>query len=418
MNFKTVFLFVIFLASSSFAVNYTMESYHIGLAALIGPNGTMGTLTNQQPSTANSQFNSITLNIGGFPALAGGTSGYIFVQLPQSWTIEPYQPNSNISVNWTSSLNSSFSFNVSIYDENNTFITSIVNSTPFYNALWFNATPDGFYYARVTSCNGSICVTNTSAVFGVFTPTITIGFGASAIPDGVTINDDNYTEYCDYSFYPGRTAARAGAVNFFTSNSSIFKVTYTNTPGPSGTDVPFAFNNMVSGEFGRFCYGVNIYNSSVDGAIRQIRFITSTAIPFNTIDTFLIISLLILLIFLATSMSNIKVVGVVGGILLLLLGMWVITDNLFYKVGVSGLKYQTNEVINNITTNTTIIGSLIYVNDSSVNRYQEIQVPIVGGTAGIKAKDILGFSIILIALYAIMHYAQGIFGTKQVRRYR
>jgi hypothetical protein len=133
----------------------------------------------------------------------------------------------------------------------------------------------------------------------------------------------------------------------------------------------------------------------------------------NTIDNFLIISLLILLIFLATSLSNIKIIGVVGAILLLLLGIWVLSDNLYYKIGITGVKYQTNSVSYDNSTNVTTMGNIVFVNESTVNQYQEIQVPSVAGTAGVKAKDILGLTLLLLGIYATMYYAMGIFGNQR-----
>jgi len=404
MEKKNSLLALMLLAS--FVSADTMGASHFGLSALIGGNDTMGTLTYQQPSSANPLYQSVNFNLGWFLIINGTTptpSGLLIVYLPEAWQVTSYTPGTDVSVNYTSTFASlsGLNYSVTIYTENGSLVQSLAAPSNL-SALWLNATPDGFYYAHVKACDVySVCVENDSAVFGVYTPTVTVSFGASAPPDGTIVYTNSYTDYCAFSFYPARTSDLAGSYNYFILNGTVFKDVYTAAPGGSAPNMPVGFANMISGDFGRDCYAVNVYNTSVNthASPLTIRFIVLPVAKDNTIMMFLIIAALILGIFITTTFSHIKIIGVVGGFVLLILGIWVATASIYFPIGQSGVAYQTVLTNSSIVANSTL---------SMTTDYQEIGVPSLAGVAGVKANNLLGLVLILLGVYAMIYYGMAV----------
>jgi len=104
--------------------------------------------------------------------------------------------------------------------------------------------------------------------------------------------------------------------------------------------------------------------------------------------------------------SEIKVLGVFGAMLMVLLGIWVSTTGIYYKSG--EVNAGNNTIITSVsnTTNTTTIST--YVNSTILNTYDTVQVPGVSviGVPGAEAKTIIGIVVIGLGLFALIYYSR------------
>lgn len=127
----------------------------------------------------------------------------------------------------------------------------------------------------------------------------------------------------------------------------------------------------------------------------------------NTIETLMLFVGLILVIFIACAFSNIKIIGVLGAFLLLLLGIWIYTDGIYYYVGDN--TSQTTLYALNGTNSTTTVYSY-----NKTNLYEKASAPIITIT-GLPSADLgnlIGLILVLLGMYAMMYYASRIFGDR------
>jgi hypothetical protein len=351
---------------------------------------------------------------------------------PLLWTTTYYPNGSNVSINWTSSTSlSGGSINYSIYIYNNSSgsLFTYIGNTSNTNATWENTTNgsiNGWFYVVVTACDtvNGLCTNSTSAVFGVYTTTLTVTFGPSALPNNSVTANATFHEYCAYSFYPSNTESMAGANLSFPDGTFAANST-TTTPGASAADMGFGFVSA-PGVWLRNCYITNIYgegNKSVTWVVVMTPApvpphtggYTSTT-PSNTIETILILAFLILLTLLASVMSDIKVLGVFACVLMFLLGLWIYTDSIYYQSGVQKINNSYKNMTLNVTGTNTSTG-VRYINITSIYTYDRIETPAIQmvGQAGASIGNLLGLGVILLGLYGAITFGMGLYSQPKKR---
>jgi hypothetical protein len=115
----------------------------------------------------------------------------------------------------------------------------------------------------------------------------------------------------------------------------------------------------------------------------------------NTLETLGVFAVLILLIFISAAWSNIKIIGVVGAFLLILLGIWIYMDGIYYYVG--------DKMTETATT--------VYAYNKT-NMYEQVSASVVNiaGVTSANLGNLIGLVLVLLGMYALMYYAMGIFG--------
>ena len=344
------------------------------------------------------------------------------VTRPLNWSLTYTSPGTPVTINWTASVSSfanPMTYTTQIFTNAGVFVTTLTVDTPNTYDTWVaTGAANGFYYANVTACDllAVVCSYNISSVFGVYTPTITVGFGPSAATGGADISTANFTEYCQHLFYPAGTQFETGADLLTNPGGTLSMEVYDSSPAVSAANRAYLFPSVAPGAFRRVCYGINIYNSTGIGPTRDIILTpppapppsgtSTTTVPVNTAETIGIIVLLILLIFISTILSDIKVLGVVGAVLMLLLGLWISMAGIYYKSGEVNTGKNTVVSIYSNTTNLTVKST--YTNNTIVNTYDIIQVPLVNiiGVSNATANTLLGLVVVLLGMFAMIYYSR------------
>lgn len=134
---------------------------------------------------------------------------------------------------------------------------------------------------------------------------------------------------------------------------------------------------------------------------------TTTTTPVNTFPTIAIISLFILLLYIASIFMSLKLLGVFAGLLTLLLGVWVAVAGIYYQTGYDtvGATTQLSVSVNNTTS------TYQYVNVTKAYNFQKVQYPsIISNWAPVDAGQFLGLLTILLGIFACLYYGGRIYG--------
>lgn len=135
--------------------------------------------------------------------------------------------------------------------------------------------------------------------------------------------------------------------------------------------------------------------------IPMLSAITLTNAPVNTLPTITIISLLILVIFVACVFMQNKILGVLASIMLIMLGLWVATAGIWYQTGFNTVGATTQIIAS--ANNSTSTYQLI--NTTKAYNFQKIEYPkILNISAPIDAGQLLGLITILIGVYGCFYY--------------
>jgi hypothetical protein len=131
----------------------------------------------------------------------------------------------------------------------------------------------------------------------------------------------------------------------------------------------------------------------------------------NSIETLGIFAALILLIFISAAWSNVKIVGVVGALLLLLLGIWIYTDGIYYYVGDKLTETVLFTYNGTNFTNATVNTTTVYTYNKT-NTYEQVNASIISiaGLPSANLGNLIGLVLVLLGMYSLMYYALGIFG--------
>jgi hypothetical protein len=105
-------------------------------------------------------------------------------------------------------------------------------------------------------------------VFGVFTPSITIGYSAYAIPDMQILGSSNFTEYLNYTFYPNRTQSIIGT-NLTLAGNVLYEQREKAALLTSTND-GISFGQIEPGIYYRTSYARNIYGEEATSAVRTM----------------------------------------------------------------------------------------------------------------------------------------------------
>ena len=94
-----------------------------------------------------------------------------------------------------------------------------------------------------------------------------------------------------------------------------------------------------------------------------------TTTPVNTLPVIAVFGGLILLIFIAAALSKIKLIGVIGALLMILLGIWLFTGGIYLETGRNII--SRNDVISLPVTNNTSLappdkGYNVYIAGASI----------------------------------------------------
>ena len=168
---------------------------------------------------------------------------------------------------------------------------------------------------------------------------------------------------------------------------------------------------MICGQFSEnatvITYITNITNITVITNYTNITQISNiTPGHNNTIEVLGVLALIIIILFLAAQLGEMRILGVFASLLLLLLGLLIITDGVVYKVGGITIgadneakigNYQN--VSGNVTLNET---SVTRVNETSTDMYAEMSVPYVN------FNEMLGLVLVLLSLFGMLHYGLGV----------
>jgi len=131
--------------------------------------------------------------------------------------------------------------------------------------------------------------------------------------------------------------------------------------------------------------------------------VITTTVPVNTLPVIAAFAGLILLIFIAAMFSKIKLIGVVGAFLLILLGIWLFTNGIYVETGKETV--SKTDIITVNGSNTT----LQYVNESMVISYSLATIPPFISASGASSTDLgnfIGFVLILLGLYGLIYYSR------------
>lgn len=127
----------------------------------------------------------------------------------------------------------------------------------------------------------------------------------------------------------------------------------------------------------------------------------------NTVETLGLFVGLIIVIFISSAFSNIKIIGVVGAFLLLLLGIWVYMDGIYYYVGDSTT--QSTLYALNTTNGTTTVYAF-----NKTALYEKATAPVITivGLPSADLGNLIGLVLILLGMYGMIYYSGRIFGDR------
>lgn len=197
---------------------------------------------------------------------------------PYSYLLTYYANGSNITANWTNSTSPiGYRINCSVWTHinstqarNDTIATNLSTNTL---SAQLNTTGrnDLFYYLNGTCCDLSLnlCTNATGDIFGVYTPSVSVGFSAYASMDGQLIFKNNFTEYCQHTFYPAGTQANTSA-NLTVLETSWNMTVYSLSPATTTTKEAFLFMPLDSNTYYRQCGACNVYGNCSNSTIRSI----------------------------------------------------------------------------------------------------------------------------------------------------
>ena len=152
--------------------------------------------------------------------------------------------------------------------------------------------------------------------------------------------------------------------------------------------------------------GINNVTNTYNNVTNIINISNITPGHTNTVDVLSVLALVIIILFIAASFADMRILGVLASLLLLLMGVMIITDGIVYKVG--SITGGNNNVVNggytNISGNTTFKNesSITYLNTTTTDTYAKMTVPYVdfGQT--------FGLILILLSMFGMLHYGMGV----------
>lgn len=125
------------------------------------------------------------------------------------------------------------------------------------------------------------------------------------------------------------------------------------------------------------------------------------------LEIFALFGGIILLLFLFAEFTRQSILGVFASVLMLILSFWILTEGLYYQTGTSQfgtditaqIENTTANNTNNITLTNTIKTISLSRNMTTINTYAPIPT-----TRFIKLDFLLGFSMLLLAIYSLFRY--------------
>jgi parallel beta-helix repeat protein len=340
------------------------------------------------------------------------------VTRPEFWKEKYYLPGSNITINWTESqslVGGGINYTVYVY-RNDSTLSQTINAGGSLSAVFNNTGVEDWYYAVVSACDTLVgfCTNATSNVFGVFTPAITIDFGASAYGSGVVSPTGTFTEYCSYLFYPTGSGAEVAAELRSTPSGILMHKSSNYTPGTMNTNLPLVFNPAPYGNWIRDCYAKNVWGHEIVSGTRTATLTppaappstgaATTTHPINRLEIIAAAAIALLILFGFAFFADLAPLGVLASVLLILLGVWVYFGSIYVQTGEVDVGQNT---IMNVTGADNSTTTIVYTNATKVYQYDKIEVPYlkVIGIENADAGNVAGFVLLLLALYGMLHFA-------------
>jgi hypothetical protein len=136
--------------------------------------------------------------------------------------------------------------------------------------------------------------------------------------------------------------------------------------------------------------------------------LTTTTVPLNTWPTVAVISMLILILLIFTMFMNVKILGVLAGLFIILLGLFITTSGIYYETGYVVVGATTQIVVSDNSTTSTYQN----INNTKVFDYQKVQFPpIISNGAPMDAGQFLGLILLCCGIYACLHYGGRMYGS-------
>lgn len=142
----------------------------------------------------------------------------------------------------------------------------------------------------------------------------------------------------------------------------------------------------------------NITNNIMNNITSNVQTVVQnvTAGHTNTIENIGLFSLLIILLYTGTYMSQIKVLGVFASMLLLIMGIWIAIDGVYMKTG-ELVGANSGMAPGNLTN-----GTVSWSNQTSTDLYSPIEIPVTAPYATFG--NVVGLALILLSMYGMIHY--------------